>query len=325
MQVFIRVVALTAAAAPSFAQAAPVPEGGVQTTAISGKWIVQLKPEASIASVAAHKLRVREIHARNLARRGETSERIEHEYGFGGFKGYARAFKDAMVEELKGMAEVLSVEPDYEMKLYGFSTQSNIGQAWGLGSILSRTTGATDYTYDSSAGEGTFSYVVDTGVRITHNDANNNGHGTHVAGTIGGKTVSVSKKTTVIAVKVLDGDTRSTSNVLDGFNWAINDIVSKNRTNTAVINMSLGGPASKLWDSAMTASFAQGVLSVVASGNKASDVSLSSPSRSLEAITVRNVQQNNACGFSSNYGLVVDIFAARTRILSAWYTSDTAT
>lgn len=129
-------------------------------------------------------------------------------------------------------------------------------------------------------------------------------------------------------MKIFEGNRGSTSTVINGFTWAANDIVAKNRTNTAVINMSLGGSASATWDAVITAAWAQGVLSVVASGNENRDASLVSPARSPEAITVGNLQRDDwrYQGITgSNYGPVVDIFAAGTGIISSYFESDTDT
>lgn len=221
-------------------------------------------------------------------------------------------------------------------------TQNNA--PWGLGSISSRTRGASSYIYDNTGGRGTFSYVVDTGIRTTHQDFggraqfgfnavggdnnDNQGHGTHVAGTVGGTTYGVAKQTTLIAVKVFEGNQGSASAVIAGFDWAVNDIVSKNRQNSAVINMSLGGPGSTVWDQAITAAWNRGVLAVVASGNENQLASNRSPARSPEVLCVGNVQSNDArrSGTTgSNFGPAVDIFAAGTGIVSAYFTSDTAT
>lgn len=210
-----------------------------------------------------------------------------------------------------------------------------------MASISSRSGNATNYVYDSSAGHGTYNYVVDTGVRLTHSEfegravwgfnavnnisTDNFGHGTHVAGTMAGKTYGVAKNSTVVAVKVFENGSGSAAAVIAGFNWAVNDIVAQNRTTTAVINMSLGGRASATWDAAMTAAWNQGVLAVVASGNANSDASTFSPGRSPEALTVGGLMQNdflNDGSQGSNYGPAVDIFAAGTNVLSAWYTSD---
>lgn len=131
-----------------------------------------------------------------------------------------------------------------------------------------------------------------------------------------------------MAVKIFEGNTGSASTVINGFNWAVTDIVAKNRTNTAVINMSLGGSASATWDAVITAAWEKGVLAVVAAGNENRDANLVSPARSPEVITVGNLQRNDfrrGGTFGSNYGSAVDIFAAGTDIISTYYLSDTAT
>lgn len=110
MQFFTRAIALAAAATPFFASAAPVSGRQTADGIIPGKYIIRLKPETDIASIATHHNVVREIHARNLAKRhitvAEEEAGVEREYGFGGFKGYSGAFDAATVEELKAMPEV---------------------------------------------------------------------------------------------------------------------------------------------------------------------------------------------------------------------------
>ncbi|KAH9876450.1 hypothetical protein J1614_003581 [Plenodomus biglobosus] len=343
MQFFTRLLAATATAVPFLAQAAPVAPRAADEL-IPGKYIVQLKPETDIASIAAHHNTVRAIHARNLARRadGEESAGVEREYEFGDFKGYAGAFDADTVEELKALPEVLLVEQDFMMYTTALVSQSSA--PWGLGSISSRTRGASSYIYDDTAGAGTFSYIVDTGIRITHSDfegratwgfnavnTNNNdnqGHGTHVAGTVGSRTYGVAKRTNLIAVKVFEDRGGSASVVIAGFQWAVRDIVDKRRTNSAVINMSLGGAGSAAWDAAITAAYNQGVLSVVAAGNENTLASSRSPARSPEALTVGNLQSNDfryPGPTGSNYGPAVDIWAAGTGVISTAFNSNTAT
>jgi len=108
MQFFARIIALAAAAAPFLANAAPVDTRQAQET-IPGKYIIQLKPDTDIASIAAHHNTVRSIHARNLAGRGDDGSAggpVEREFDFGSFKGYAGSFDDATIEELKTLPEV---------------------------------------------------------------------------------------------------------------------------------------------------------------------------------------------------------------------------
>jgi oryzin len=149
----------------------------------------------------------------------------------------------------------------------------------------------------------------------------------HVAGIIAGTTYGVAKRATVIAVKVFEGTSGPMSTILSGFTWAVADIVAKNRTATAAVNMSLGGAASATWDAAITAAWAAGVLAVVAAGNENRDAALDSPARSPEVLCVGNLQRDDARfggASGSNYGHSVDVFAPGTGIVSSYHTSDDA-
>ena len=329
MPSFQRLSALAAATLALLTQAAPVATTG---QAVPGKWIITLRPDADVSTIESHFLKVREIHKRGQEASETGSGGIEQQYGFGSFKGYAGSFDAATIEELRGLPEVLNIEQDSIMTTFDLVTQSRT-ENWGLAAISSRTKNATDYIYDSSAGQGQYAYIVDTGIRITHEefegtravwgynavngttDSDNDGHGTHVAGIAVGKTYGVTKKATAVAVKVFELGSGQVSTVINGFQWAVQDIVAKNRTSTAVINMSLGGAASATWDAAITAAWDQGVLVVVASGNENRDASLVSPARSVEVICVGNLQKNDTRfgGIEgSNYGPTVDIFAPGT-------------
>jgi oryzin len=114
MQFFTRAVAIAAAVTPFFASAAPVSARQAADEIIPGKYIIQLKPEADVSSMASHLNVVREIHARNLAKRdvivAEEEGGVEREFGFGEFKGYSGAFDAATVEELKALPEVRDLE-----------------------------------------------------------------------------------------------------------------------------------------------------------------------------------------------------------------------
>lgn len=130
---------------------------------------------------------------------------------------------------------------------------------WGLGTLSSRTPGSRLYNYDSSAGKGGFAYIIDTGLYVEHSEfegraelgynvleaqgwpfEDTDGHGSHVAGTIGGKTYGVAKQATLVSVKIMHNGTTSARNVLTGLAWAAQDIIDKGRVGKAVINMSLG-------------------------------------------------------------------------------------
>lgn len=211
----------------------------------------------------------------------------------------------------------------------------------GLGSISSRTSGSTRYVYDDSAGSGTYAYVVDTGILTSHTQfggraslgynavggshTDTNGHGTHVAGTIGGSTYGVAKRTNLISVKVFSGTTSSTSIILSGFNWAVNDVLNRGRASRSVINMSLGGSYSSAFNNAVNSASSAGVLSVVAAGNENQNAANVSPASASSAITVGAYDRNWSRASFSNWGSAVDVFAAGASILSSYIGSNSAT
>lgn len=216
-------------------------------------------------------------------------------------------------------------------------TQTNA--TWGLDRIDQRSrplSGTYSYT---TTGAGVRVYVIDTGIRRTHvdfgtraavgfdaigdgrNGSDCNGHGTHVAGTVGGATWGVAKAVRLIAVRVLNcSGSGTTSGVISGVNW-----VTANHIKPAVANMSLGGGISSSLDSAVNTSISAGVTYAVAAGNSNTNASNSSPARVGAAITVGSSTSSDSRSSFSNFGSVVDIFAPGSSIRSAWATSDTAT
>ena len=117
----------------------------------------------------------------------------------------------------------------------------------------------------------------------------------------------------------------STSVILNGYNWAVNDITSNGRAGVSVISMSLGGGFSSAFNTAVNNAYSSGVTTVVAAGNENQNAANVSPASAANAITVGAIQSNNARASYSNYGAVLDVFAPGTGVLSSWYTSDTAT
>ncbi|WTS36593.1 S8 family peptidase [Streptomyces sp. NBC_00111] len=231
---------------------------------------------------------------------------------------------------------VASVEQD--QKVHSTATQSNA--PWGLDRIdqtnlpLSGT-----YTYPDTGGNGATVYVLDTGVRITHqeisgrasygydfvdNDAtaqDGAGHGTHVATTVAGTTYGVAKKAKIVAVRVLGNDgSGTTAGVIAGVDW-----ITANHVANSVANVSLGGGASTTLDNAVRRSIASGVTYSIAAGNSGALASGYSPARVDTAITVGATTRTDARATYSNYGPVVDIFAPGSAITAGWNTSDSAT
>lgn len=206
---------------------------------------------------------------------------------------------------------------------------------WNLARISHRNNGPADYTYDNTAGQGVRVYVIDTGIQITHQEfegravwganfvsgsqnTDENGHGTHVSGTVGGKNFGVAKQATLVAVKVLDaGGSGSISGVISGIQWAVNDAINKRVAPKSVINMSLGGSVSSQLNSAVLAATNAGLTVAVAAGNSNVNASTFSPASAPSAITVAATDGTDVRAWFSNWG-AVDIFAPGESVLSSW-------
>ena len=215
------------------------------------------------------------------------------------------------------------------------ATQSN--PPWGLDRIDQRNLPLNAiYTFNWT-GAGVFAYVIDTGIRTSHtqfggratnvfdafggNGQDCNGHGTHVSGTIGGSTYGVAKSVNLRGVRVLNCSGSGTnSGVIAGV-----DFVRLNHSNPAVANMSLGGGASSALDTAVNNLSNSGVAIAVAAGNSNANACNSSPARAANAITVGSTTTSDARSSFSNFGTCLDLFAPGSGILSAWFTSNTAT
>jgi serine protease len=245
------------------------------------------------------------------------------------------------ITELQNDPKIKYIEQDQIMSI---TPQVSIAgdqasPTWGLDRIDQRDLPLdNNYHYDYD-GTGVTAYVVDTGVLNSHNefggrassgydfidndsDATDcNGHGTHVAGTIGGSTYGVAKNVNIVGVRVLNcSGSGSNSGVISGINW-----VKNNASGPSVANMSLGGGASQATDDAVNAAVAAGISFVVAAGNNNSNACNYSPARAADAITVGSTTSSDARSSFSNYGTCLDIYAPGSSITSAWYTSNSAT
>ncbi|KAF4998603.1 hypothetical protein FGRMN_2929 [Fusarium graminum] len=329
------------------APAVPQAEAGA---IIPGSYIITLKPEVDAIKAKSHIKWVDGVHKRSLTKR-EADVGVEKVYDSkAGFQGYAGTFDSKTITEIKKSADVAAVEPNRVWKISSVQSKRTIEKrdeitqkksTWGLGTISHRKKGFKEYIYDDFGGTDSYAYVIDTGVRISHsefggrakaawtnwkgNNADTDGHGTHVAGTIAGKTYGVVKEANILALKVFKGGESDTSIVIDAFNWAVNDIINKDRTWRAVINMSLGGEKSNAFNNAVNAASKKGVISVVASGNDNIDSAKESPGSASSAITVGAIDSNWAIADFSNWGKTVDILAPGVDIISAGHKSNTAT
>jgi subtilisin family serine protease len=256
-------------------------------------------------------------------------------------KGYAASVPAASLDELRADTRVDYVELDRTMR--ASTTQANA--VWGLDRIDQRALPlSTTYTY-TATGSGVTAYIIDTGIRLTHSEFGGravagfdaisagligdcNGHGTHVAGTVGGSTYGVAKGVRLVAVRVLDcAGFGLNSWVIAGVDWVTGN---HQAGQPAVANMSLGGGPSSALDTAVRNSIADGVSYAVAAGNgddlgNQEDACLGSPSRVAEAITVSATNSSDSKASWANYGPCVDWFAPGVSIKSAWFLTDTST
>ena len=263
--------------------------------------------------------------------------KVEHTYQHA-LRGFAGTMSEKAARQLAADPAVSYVEQNGTVSLAG--TQPN-PPSWGLDRIDQRDLPLNaSYTYPNT-GSNVRAYVIDTGIRITHQDFGGraiwgtnttgdgintdcHGHGTHVAGTVGGAAHGVAKGVAFTAVKVLNcSGSGSFAGVAAGIDWVTGNHAAGA---PAVANMSLGGAGSDATtENAVRNSIADGVVYAIASGNSNSDACNFTPARVLEAITVNASTRTDARASFSNYGTCTDIFAPGEGITSAWNTSDTAT
>ncbi|MDA1360498.1 S8 family serine peptidase [Glycomyces luteolus] len=317
----IGVAAFTALAFTATAAEAKPAQGQIvgedAAGAIAGEYIVVLEDDKSVSSA------LKSIEGEELV---ET---------YSGIDSFLMESSESEAKELAAEDGVAFVEQNAVVSID--ATQSPA--TWGIDRIDQRNRPLSgSYTYNYT-GRGVHAYIVDTGINATHteftgsigngydfvsNDStpqDGNGHGTHVAGTIGGTIYGVAKDVTLHGVRVLNNSgSGTTAGVINGINW-----VRTNAIKPAVANMSLGGGYSAALNNAVAAAVSSGVSFAVAAGNENQNACNVSPASTPSAITVGATTSTDARASYSNYGSCLDVFAPGSSITSAWRTSNTST
>src|SRR5213595_3076772 len=252
-------------------------------------------------------------------------------------KGFAAQLSAPAAAALEGNPLVASVEADQVMRADVTQSMDANGDPWGLDRIdqgalpLSRT-----YSY-TSTGAGVHAYIIDTGIWTLHPEfggrADNvydalgvtgedcNGHGTHVAGTIGAATYGVAKAVSLHGVRVLTcAGIGLNSDVIAGVDW-----VTANHASPAVANMSLGGGKSAALDQAVTSLWNSGVFLAVAAGNDNADACNASPAGASGVFTVAASEKTDAKASYSNWGTCVEAYGPGSAIKSTYLAGLTMT
>jgi subtilisin family serine protease len=330
-RLLVAAVAAAAAATTLTAPAAAGPDGELAPLrpaagkAIAGSYIVVYRDKVAGTARTALETRL-----------SDSGARLRQRYT-GGLNGFAATLSPAELEQTRRDQNVAFVEPDSLM-----SVDAGAAPSWGLDRINQRNRPLDGAYWANANGEGVNAYVVDSGIRASHTEFGGRatldanfvgdgrsddclGHGTHVAGTVGGATVGVAPRARIHAIRVFGyvndacSRTSATSIIIAGVNW-----VTNNAQRPAVMNLSLGGDASSAMDTAVQGTLNAGVSVSVSAGNENRDACSNSPARLAGAITVGNTSSTDARWSTSNFGTCLDLFGPGTSIVSAGVGSDTA-
>ncbi len=327
-----------------------------QYTIMKGKYIVVLKEEGFVRGLNVSKMgesveqvadrlinEVRQnqiyVDAQKMVFRSANNADEANKLGLTyehAIKGFSAVLTEESIQFLENKPEIDYIETDVLISISAIQAPT---PSWGLDRVDQQNL-PLDQSYQYNAdGSNVHVYILDTGIRATHNEFGNrvgsgydfidndsdaddcNGHGTHVAGTVGGASFGVAKNAMLYPVRVLNcAGSGLYSQVIAGVDW-----VSVNHQSPAVANMSLGGPAFQALDTALNNAINAGVSFIVSAGNNNGDACNASPARVTDAITVASSTSFDQRSAFSNIGTCVDIFAPGSFITSAWHTSNTAT
>jgi len=313
---------------PAVEPNAPVTFSSKTAEPLAGRYIVVFRQ--SVADVRGEAGRLAAQHGGQLT----------HVYTKA-LKGMALKLPDAAVAALRANPNVAYVEQDQLAHI--ITTETNA--TWGLDRVDQHALPLnTTYVYNAD-GSGVNVYIIDTGIRFDHTDfggrahtgidevtnggtaADCHGHGTHVAGTVGGSIYGIAKNVNLYAVRVLNcSGSGSWSQIIAGIDW----VTANHGSATAVANMSLGGGFSQAVNDAVENSITSGVVYAIAAGNgdflgRPQNACDFSPASAPNALTTGATTQSDAVASFSNYGTCVDLLAPGVNVTSDWYTTTTAT
>jgi subtilisin family serine protease len=321
----MKCTALLLVACIALVQAAPLLAPAKNAKAIPNSYIVILKEGHSATSFKPQF----DALAKRQNGRGGIKPQMHRQYK--AIPGFHASLPASALKELQSMKEVAYVEQDAIMKIYG---EEDSPPSWGLTRVSEQDLDLTQpYLYNDAAGQGITAYVVDTGVYAEHSEfggraqlaanfvdgsanTDENGHGTHVSGTIGGATYGVAKKVSIVGVKVLDAQgSGATSGVVAGMDW-----VAQHATpGKSVVNMSLGGGKSQAIDDAAGRLYAANIPLIVAAGNDETlDACQGSPSGAPNTFTVAASNNQDSTAPFTSWGSCVAIFGPGVDITSSW-------